>query len=101
MAKKKQAIKHPYLQVWRAKDGDWQWHTTAANSNILAKSSEGYEQHGGAVEGYVDSATGVLRSTGMSEDYVQDHIEVLRERLSAELVETSRAIYRMSIAPSR
>ena len=34
------------VQIYRDKAGDWRWRLVAANGNVVADSSEGYENRG-------------------------------------------------------
>ena len=40
----------PGLEFYKDDSGDWRWHVTAVNGNVIAASTEGYENRGDAEE---------------------------------------------------
>lgn len=93
-------MKHPHVKFFKGEDGNWYWHTTSINSNILSASAEGngYETRAGAVQGFIDSTEAHLRACGILEHQVQKHIADLKANLGAEIYADKGVGYFMSLA---
>ncbi len=76
---------HPNLRVWKAEDGQWYWHVTAINGNILSRGSEGYETKAGSQQGFVDTTEAHLRACGIPEHKVERYARDLKQRLSFDM----------------
>ena len=50
----------PGLEFYKDDAGDWRWHVIAVNGNLIAASSEGYENRGDAEENAALSGFGEM-----------------------------------------